>query len=119
MARPLRLADWATARPYRDYAAYFISKGAIPTMTRMLAVELSARNPAVRVNAILPGYFETPMNTHFFATPAGQKIIRKNIPAGRLGQQDEMRGIAIYLASEASSFMTGSAIVIDGGQTCW
>ena len=86
-------------------------------LTKVMALEWVKYN--VQVNAILPGYFETPMNTHFFATPVGQKIIKKNIPAGRLGPQDEMRGIAVYLASEASSFITGSAIVIDGGQTCW
>ena len=48
------VGDWATVRPYRHYSAYFVSKGSVPTMTRMLAVELAARNPAVRVNAILP-----------------------------------------------------------------
>src|SRR5262249_61391318 len=49
------LGDWAVARPYVNYAAYFPSKGAIPTLTRTLAVELGSRNPAVRVNCILPG----------------------------------------------------------------
>jgi pteridine reductase len=49
------LGDWAVARPYANYAAYFPSKGAIPTLTRSLAVELGIRNPAVRVNCILPG----------------------------------------------------------------
>ncbi len=51
----ITIGDWAVARPYLDYGAYFISKGAIPTMTRMLAVELAHRNPAVRVNCIQPG----------------------------------------------------------------
>src|SRR5262249_16679198 len=49
------LGDWATARPYLNYAAYFPSKGAIPTLTRSLAVELASRNPRVRVNCIMPG----------------------------------------------------------------
>jgi NAD(P)-dependent dehydrogenase (short-subunit alcohol dehydrogenase family) len=102
---------------FPNMSAYCASKGGVMQLTKVMALEWVKYN--VQVNAILPGYFETPMNTHFFATPVGQKIIKKNIPAGRLGQQDEMRGIAVYLASEASSFMTGSAIVIDGGQTCW
>src|SRR5258705_412341 len=51
----ITLGDWATARPYLNYAAYFPSKGAIPTLTRCLAVELATRNPKVRVNCILPG----------------------------------------------------------------
>jgi NAD(P)-dependent dehydrogenase (short-subunit alcohol dehydrogenase family) len=71
----------------------------------------------IQVNAILPGYFETPMNTHFFATDVGKEIIKRNIPQNRLGQMDDMKGLAVYLASPASNFMTGSAIVIDGGQT--
>jgi len=73
----------------------------------------------VRVNAILPGYFETPMNTAFFASEAGQKVIKNNIPMRRLAQTDEIKGVAILLASQASSFMTASAVVIDGGHTCW
>src|SRR5207249_1972202 len=51
----ITIGDWATERPYLDHAAYFVSKGAIPALTRMMAVELGARNPAVRVNCILPG----------------------------------------------------------------
>ena len=56
------IGDWATARPYPHYAAYFASKGAIPTLTRTLAVELALRNPAVRVNCILPGPVMLPEN---------------------------------------------------------
>jgi hypothetical protein len=73
----------------------------------------------IQCNAILPGYFETPMNTHFFATDAGKEIIKRNIPQNRLGQMDDMKGLAVYLASPASNFMTGSTLVIDGGQISW
>ena len=73
----------------------------------------------IQVNAVQPGYFETPMNTHFFASKSGQKVIKKNIPANRLGQLEDMKGLAVYLASPASNFMTGSCIIIDGGQVCW
>jgi NAD(P)-dependent dehydrogenase (short-subunit alcohol dehydrogenase family) len=72
----------------------------------------------IQVNAILPGYVETPMNKGFFATETGQKVINTYMPMRRLARIEEMKGVAILLASEASSFMTGSAVVIDGGQTC-
>lgn len=102
---------------FPNMSAYCASKGGVIQLTKVMALEWVKYN--IQANAILPGYIETPMNTHFFATDAGRKIIRKNIPMGRLGQMEEMKGLGIYLASEASSFMTGSAIVIDGGQTCW
>lgn len=102
---------------FPNMSAYCASKGGVIQLTKVMALEWIRYN--IQVNAILPGYFETPMNTHFFATDVGKKIIRKNIPMNRLGQQDEMKGLAVYLASEASSFMTGSAVIIDGGQTCW
>ena len=102
---------------FPNMSAYCASKGGVIQLTKVMALEWTRYN--IQVNAILPGYFETPMNTHFFASDVGKKIIKKNIPVNRLGQQDEMRGLAVYLASEASSFMTGSAVIIDGGQTCW
>jgi NAD(P)-dependent dehydrogenase (short-subunit alcohol dehydrogenase family) len=102
---------------FPNMSAYCASKGGVIQLTKVMALEWTRYN--IQANAILPGYFETPLNTHFFATDIGQKIIKKNIPAGRLGQPDELRGLAIYLASEASNFMTGSAVVIDGGQICW
>jgi NAD(P)-dependent dehydrogenase (short-subunit alcohol dehydrogenase family) len=98
-----------------NMAAYCSSKAAVVQLTRVMALEWIRYN--IQVNAILPGYFETPMNTHFFATDAGKEIIKKNIPQNRLGQMDDMKGLAVYLASPASNFMTGSAVVIDGGQT--
>jgi NAD(P)-dependent dehydrogenase (short-subunit alcohol dehydrogenase family) len=102
---------------FPNMSAYCSSKGGVLQLTKVMALEWIRHK--IQVNAILPGYFETPMNTHFFATEAGQKIIKKNIPQNRLGQMDDMRGLAVYLASPASNFMTGSALVIDGGQVCW
>jgi NAD(P)-dependent dehydrogenase (short-subunit alcohol dehydrogenase family) len=100
-----------------NMAAYCSSKAAVVQLTRVMALEWIRYN--IQVNAILPGYFETPMNTHFFATDAGKEIIKRNIPQNRLGQMDDMRGLAVYLASPASNFMTGSTLVIDGGQISW
>lgn len=102
---------------FPNMSAYCASKGGVIQLTKVMALEWTKYG--IQVNAILPGYFETPMNTHFFATDIGKKIIRQNIPAGRLGQMDDIKGLAVYLGSDASKFMTGSALIIDGGQTCW
>lgn len=102
---------------FPNMSAYCASKGGVVQLTKVMALEWVKYN--IQANAILPGYFETPMNIEFFSTEVGKKIIRKNIPMNRLGHQEEMQGLAVYLASPASNFMTGSAIIIDGGQTCW
>ncbi len=100
-----------------NMSAYCASKGGFLQLTKVMALEWARYN--IQVNAILPGYFETPMNREFFATEAGQRAIKSSIPMKRIAQIDEMRGVAILLASQASSFMTGSAVVVDGGHTCW
>ncbi len=102
---------------FPNMSAYCASKGGVKQLTKVMALEWVRYN--IQVNAIQPGYFETPMNTNFFATEIGQKVIKKNIPMNRLGQLEDMKGLAVYLASPASNFMTGSCIIIDGGQVCW
>jgi NAD(P)-dependent dehydrogenase (short-subunit alcohol dehydrogenase family) len=99
-----------------NMAAYCASKGGCLQLTKAMALEWTRYN--IQVNAILPGYVETPMNMEFFASEAGQQVIKTCIPMRRLAQIEEMKGVAILLASDASSFMTGSAVVVDGGQTC-
>ena len=98
-----------------NMSAYCASKGGCLQLTKSMALEWVRHN--IQVNAILPGYFETPMNTDFFSTDAGRKVIKASIPTRRIAQIDEIKGAAILLASAASSFMTGSAITVDGGQT--
>lgn len=93
-------------------AAYAISKAGFIQMTKVLALEWARHG--IRVNAIAPGYIETDLNSDFFASPAGQALI-KRIPQRRLGQAHELDGALLLLASDASSFMTGSVIAIDGG----
>ena len=93
---------------------YCASKGGIINLTRAMAVELAPHR--VRVNAIAPGYIETDMNRQFFATQAGQRLI-KQIPQRRLGQVEDLDGVLLLLASDASQYMTGSVITIDGGQS--
>lgn len=102
---------------FPNMSAYCASKGGCMQLTKVMALEWARYN--IQVNAILPGYFDTPLNKDFFSTDIGQKIIKQHIPMRRLAQIEEVKGAAILLASEASSFMTGSAIVIDGGHSCW
>ena len=100
-----------------NMSAYCASKGGCLQLTKVMALEWVRHN--IQVNAILPGYFETPINKAFFSTDAGKKTIKNSIPMRRVGNIKEMKGVAILLASQASSVMTGSAVVVDGGHTCW
>ncbi len=100
-----------------NMSAYCASKGGCLQLTKTMALEWAKYD--IQVNAILPGYFETPMNREFFYSEAGKRAIATSIPAKRIANIDEIRGVAVLLASRASSFMTGSAVVVDGGQTCW
>ncbi len=101
---------------WTNMSAYCASKGGCIQLTKVMALEWVRYN--IQVNAILPGYFETPMNTSLFASEAGQRVIKNNIPMRRLAQIEEIKGVVILLASQASSFMTGSVVVVDGGYTC-
>lgn len=93
-------------------APYAISKAGVIQMTRALALELARHS--IRVNALAPGYLETALNREFFRTDAGQAIIRR-IPQRRLGQLQDLDGPMLLLASDASAYMTGAVLVVDGG----
>jgi NAD(P)-dependent dehydrogenase (short-subunit alcohol dehydrogenase family) len=96
-------------------AAYSASKGAVLALTRALAVEWARYG--VRVNGIAPGYFRTDLNKAALDDPEiGAKIVRQ-IPLQRVGRPEEIGPLVAYLASDVSAFMTGSTLVIDGGQT--
>jgi NAD(P)-dependent dehydrogenase (short-subunit alcohol dehydrogenase family) len=92
--------------------AYTTAKAGLEQMTRALAFEWARYG--IRVNALAPGYIETDLNRDFFATDAGKAMIRR-IPQRRLGTPQELEGALLLLASDASSYMTGSSIVVDGG----
>ncbi|MQA83573.1 MAG: glucose 1-dehydrogenase [Streptosporangiales bacterium] len=95
-------------------AAYCASKGAIVSLTRALAVEWAPHN--VQVNALAPGYFGTDFNAAARADPDLNARILRQVPARRVGEPEELGPWVVLLASDASDFMTGEAIVIDGGQ---
>ena len=91
---------------------YGVSKAGVIQMTKVLALELARFK--VRVNALVPGYFDTELNREFWSTEAGQALIRR-VPQRRLGRPSDLDGPLLLLASDASSFMTGSVLAVDGG----
>lgn len=91
---------------------YSVSKAGLIHLTRAMALELARYG--IRVNAMAPGYIETGINRDFFAGEAGQRLI-KRIPQRRLGQLEDLDGALLYLASDASRYMTGSVVTVDGG----
>lgn len=98
-----------------DRTPYASSKGAILMMTKAMALELA--KDGITVNAILPGPFATEMNLPLTEDPVKYADFLTKLPLGRWGALHEIRGLALYLASPASSFMTGSGVSIDGGWT--
>lgn len=98
-----------------NVAAYAASKAAVVRLTQALALEWARHG--IRVNALCPGYVETPLNREFFATEAGQALIRR-IPQRRLGQLSDLDAPLRLLCSDEAAYMTGSSIVVDGGHLC-
>ena len=107
------IADWAIERPYLDYAAYFPSKGAIPTLTRTFAVELGTRNPKVRVNCVLPGPVMLPPDL-----PEAER--REAIDATLVKREGSPSNIAqAVLAFIDNDFVTGACLPVDGGRSVY
>ena len=104
---------YGTTRAIRNAGDYCASKAGVIQLAKVMALELARYN--IQINVICPGYFLTPMNYEFLSSEVGQKVVKANIPMQRPGNVNELKGIAIYLASPASSFTTGAEIVIDGG----
>jgi NAD(P)-dependent dehydrogenase (short-subunit alcohol dehydrogenase family) len=110
----INVASVLASRVSRYMGPYAASKGALVQLTRTLALEWIAHN--VQVNALCPGYILTPMNERFFKTQRGKKLVEE-LPIGRLGKTSEIEGAAVFLASDATSYMTGATLYIDGGHS--
>jgi NAD(P)-dependent dehydrogenase (short-subunit alcohol dehydrogenase family) len=96
----------------KSVSPYTISKAGIVQATKAMALELAGNN--IRVNALAPGYIDTEMNHEFWVTPGGERLI-KRIPQRRVGAESDLDGAILLLASQASRYMTGSVITVDGG----
>lgn len=107
----VNLGDWAIARPYLDYAAYFASKGSIPTLTRTFAVELAQRNPKVRVNAILPGPVMLPAE---LPAEEREQVIQSTL-VKREGTPEHVADAVLFLLR--NEFITGVCLPVDGGRS--
>ncbi|HZQ15118.1 MAG TPA: SDR family oxidoreductase [Pseudolabrys sp.] len=94
---------------------YCASKHAMEGFTKAMAIELAPHD--IRVNTIGPTFIETPLTKPFFENEAFKKEVLSRIKLGRIGQMDELTGAIVFLASDASRLMTGSAMVVDGGWT--
>jgi len=93
--------------------AYAASKGGVAQVTKAFANEWAALG--INVNAIAPGYMDTPMNVALVNDPVRNSKILARIPAGRWGKPEDLKGVAVFLASEASNYLSGAVIPVDGG----
>jgi len=109
----ITIGDWAIERPYLGYAAYFPSKGAIPALTRSLAVELGTRNPNVRVNAILPGPVMLPDDL-----PAAERDQAINATLVKREGRPEHVALAVLHFID-NDFLTGVCLPVDGGRSIY
>lgn len=110
----VNIASILGLRTIGQVAPYNASKAGLIHLTRVLAMEWARHD--IRVNAICPGYIETEMNSDFWKTPGGQRLIER-IPQRRIGQPGHLDGALLLLASDAGTFMTGSVLTVDGGHT--
>ena len=100
-----------------NQAAYASSKGAIDQLTKVLALEWASAG--VQVNSLGPTYFETELTRPLYEDPERKAFIEERTPMGRWGQPHELAGAVIFLASDASNFVTGQTLLVDGGWTAW
>jgi len=110
----VNIASILGLRVAQQVPAYTAAKAGLIHLTRSLALEWARHG--IRVNALAPGYFETDINREFFETENGQALIRR-IPQRRLGQPSQLDGALLLLASDASDYMTGTVLPVDGGHT--
>lgn len=109
----INIASLSTFVALYEVAAYSASKAAVASLTKSLAVEWASRG--VNVNAIAPGVFKTALNTHLLESTERGKEFQMRTPMKRFGQVEELAGAAIFLASDAASFVNGEILTVDGG----
>lgn len=112
----INIASLGASVALKDAAAYTSSKAGLVLLTKNLAVELAPDN--IQVNAIAPGVFKTALNEKVLVGERLERILA-NTPMKRLGKAEELAGTAVYLASRASDFVTGTVISVDGGFLAW
>ncbi|MCL5878832.1 MAG: SDR family oxidoreductase, partial [Deltaproteobacteria bacterium] len=110
---PAFMASVAGIKPGMGLGAYSVSKAGVIMMTRVLAQEWTGMN--IRVNAIAPGVIKTKFAEALYSSPELTEEIMRGISIKRLGEPDDIVGTALFLASDASSYITGQTIVVDGG----
>lgn len=111
--RIINIASLLTFQGGINVPAYAASKGGVAQLTKALSNQWSGQG--INVNAIAPGYIDTDMNSALMADEERQKSILARIPAGRWGKPEDFKGAALYLASEASSYVSGEILTVDGG----
>ncbi|PIQ85269.1 MAG: gluconate 5-dehydrogenase [Candidatus Omnitrophica bacterium CG11_big_fil_rev_8_21_14_0_20_45_26] len=112
----INMSSQSAGPPLSKAFAYSVAKAGIKNLTQNLAREWAPFH--VRVNALRPGFFPTEWSKENFITPEREKAILSHTPMGRYGRPDELIGAVLWLASDASSFVTGAEIAIDGGFSC-
>lgn len=113
--RVLALSSVSGLLAHHSHGPYAASKGGINQLLRVMAREWAAHG--VTVNALAPGYIETPLTTTHLAQPGKRAALESQVPAGRLGTPEELTGPALFLSSRHAGFVTGHVMYIDGGRT--